>query len=57
LRNETTPSPRPSTSPRTTKSALRTIVRKNGRIGRIISLLTSVSRETIARRTTFAVSP
>src|SRR3989304_2512781 len=54
---ETTPSARPSTTPRTRAPARRTPTRQKGRIGRIISLLTSVNRDTRARRTTFTVRP
>ena len=55
--NATTESASPSTSPTMNAFADRTEIRKNGRIGRIISLLTSVRRLTTPRTTMFAVSP
>src|SRR2546425_5766090 len=55
--NETTLSENPSSRPTINAFAPRTLIRKNGRIGRIISLLTSVNRDTTPRMTTFAVSP
>src|SRR3989475_8789471 len=55
--NETTLSENPSSSPTMRAFAPSTWIRKNGRIGRIISLLMSVKRDTTPRTTTFAVSP
>src|SRR2546428_5570483 len=55
--NETTLSENPSSSPTMRAFAPSTWIRKNGRIGRIISLLMSVKRDTTPRMTTFAVSP
>src|SRR2546426_456004 len=55
--NETTLSENPSSRPTMKAFAPRTLIRKNGRIGRIISLLMSVKRDTTPRTTTFAVSP
>src|SRR5216684_7710595 len=55
--NETTLSENPSSRPTMNAFAPRTWIRKNGRIGRIISLLMSVNRDTTPRMTTFAVSP
>src|SRR3989449_5911318 len=55
--NETTLSENPSSSPTMRAFAPSTWIRKNGRIGRIISLLMSVKRDTTPRMTTFTVSP
>src|SRR2546425_6753 len=55
--NETTLSENPSSRPTMKAFAPRTLIRKNGRIGRIISLLMSVKRDTTPRMTTFTVSP
>src|SRR2546427_2037586 len=55
--NETTLSENPSSSPTIRAFAPSTWIRKNGRIGRIISLLMSVKRDTTPRMTTFTVSP
>src|SRR6266540_503960 len=55
--NETTLSESPSTSPRIRALASRTCVRKNGRMGRIISLLMSVKSDTTPSTTTFVVRP
>src|SRR3989441_6543998 len=55
--NETTLSENPSSRPTMKAFAPRTLIRKNGRIGRIISLLMSVNRDTTPRMSTFTVSP
>src|SRR2546425_1530993 len=55
--NETTLSENPSSSPTIRAFAPSTWIKKNGRIGKIISLLMSVKRDTTPRTTTFAVSP
>src|SRR3989442_3902808 len=55
--NETTLSENPSSRPTMKAFAPRTLIRKNGRIGKIISLLMSVKRDTTPRTTTFAVRP